>query len=300
MILCFTEILHTMASITMSNGNRMPQIQLGTFRTRGPDVAVAVTAAIKCGYRGIDTAAVYRNHKDIADTLDIVLPQHSLRRENIFITSKLSPKDQGMEQCKEAVNKALVELRTDYLDLFLIHWPGVQKLPVDHPDNRTMRLESWKAMEEMYTAGLLKSIGVSNFTVEHLEDLIQHSSIVPHVNQVELHPHFPQKHLVEYCTGKNIHLQAYSSLGQNGVNSELLNSKPVSEIAQRIDKTSAQVLLRWGVQQGYTVLPKSTNPEHIESNFNLDFRLSECDMKMLNELHRTESKKYAWNPEGVL
>jgi len=288
-----------MAEITLCNGIKMPQIQLGTFRTRGPEVAVAVSVAIECGYRGIDTAAVYRNHKDIADVLESVLPKFNLSREDVFLTSKLSPRHQGLEQCRTAVRESLSELRTDYLDLFLIHWPGVQKLPVEHPDNRKLRLESWKALEELYTAGVLKSIGVSNFTVDHLEDLINNSNIVPHVNQVELHPHYPQTKLVEYCKQKNIHLQAYSSLGQNGVNSELLLSKQVSQIADKIQKTSAQVLLRWGVQQGYTVLPKSVNPEHIRTNFNLDFCLTEIDMLALNELHKSECKKYAWDPAVI-
>lgn len=289
-----------MREVELSTGRKMPQLQLGTYRTRGKDVEIAVTSALETGYRGIDTAAVYRNHNEIAETLEKVLPRLSLSRPDIFLTSKLAPKDQGLEGCRAGVLKALKELRTDYLDLFLIHWPGVQKLPVDHPDNRRLRLESWKVMEEFYNLGVLRSIGVSNFSLLHLQDLLKNCQVVPHVNQVELHPHYPQEELVKFCNKNNIHVQAYSSLGQNGVESALLTSEPVLRISKENNITPAQVLLCWGLQRGYTVLPKSTNPEHIQENFKIDFTLSENDMTILNTLHTSETNKYAWDPANVL
>jgi diketogulonate reductase-like aldo/keto reductase len=289
-----------MAEITLSNGVKMPQILLGTYRARGPAVEASVTSALSCGYRGIDTAAVYRNHKDIAATLSKVMPGLNLTRKDIFLTSKLAPVDHGTEKCRSGALRCLEELETDYLDLFLLHWPGVQKLPVDDPQNKILRTESWKVLEEMYESGTLRSIGVSNYTVQHLEHLMEHCSVVPHVNQVELHPHYPQHDLVEFCTKHSIHLQAYSSLGQNGVDGKLLSSKPVLEVASNINKSPAQVLLKWGILNGFSVLPKSTNPEHIKQNLNLDFSISDLDMKTLDNLHSTECKKYAWDPVNVL
>lgn len=287
-------------SITLSNGEKMPAVMLGTFRTRGDFVKPAVTASLMEGYRGIDTAAVYRNHKEIADTLETVLPNLGLKREDIFITSKLSPSDQGTESCKEAIDRCLSELRTSYLDLFLIHWPGVRKLDVNHLDNRKLRLESWNVLEEYYKSGKLKSIGVSNFNIKHLEDLLDNCDIIPHVNQVELHPHYPQEHLAQYCKNKGIHLQAYSSLGQDGPNSDLFKSPTVVKIAQSLNKTIPQVLLKWGLQHGYSVLPKSKNPDHIKDNFKLNFTIPEECMIELDNLHKTETKKYAWDPDSVI
>jgi len=289
-----------MREVELSHGAKMPQIQLGTFRTRGPNVEIAVAAALEAGYRGIDTAAVYRNHADIADSLDKNLPRLGLARSDLFLTSKLAPKNHGGEKCREAVKTALAELRTDYLDLFLLHWPGVQKLPVDHPDNRKLRLESWSVLEEFYNLGILSSIGVSNFNINHLQDLISQCKVVPHVNQVEVHPHYPQEELVKFCKQNKIHVQAYSSLGQDGIKTELFTSEPVLRIAKENNASPAQVLLSWGLERGYTVLPKSTNPDHIKENFSINFKLSETDMSELNSLHLRQTKKYAWDPENVL
>lgn len=288
--------LQTMLEVTLRSGCKMPRIQLGTYRTRRADVEVSVSAALEVGYRAIDTAAVYRNHKDIADSLNKHLSALNLERKDIFLTSKLAPKDHGAEGCKAGILKALQELNTDYLDLYLIHWPGVQKLDVDDPKNSILRLESWKVMEEFHKRGQLRSIGVSNYTVSHLEELLEHCDIVPHVNQVEIHPMYPQEELVNFCTEHDIHVQAYSSLGQAGLSSPLFSSKPVLEIAQRLNKSVAQILLRWGLQRGYTVLPKSTNPQHIEENLRLEFSISDLDMEQLNNLHTDNKQKFAWDP----
>jgi len=286
-------------TIILNNGERMPAIMLGTFRTRGPDVRTAVNAALRSGYRGIDTAAVYRNHTEIANTLQDVLPTLNLERKDIFLTSKLSPSDQGRDKCFAAVERILDELKTDYLDLFLIHWPGVSRLDVSHQNNRKLRLESWKVLEEFHKSGILKCIGVSNFTVKHLEDLLENCQVVPHVNQVEIHPHYPQHQLVDYCNRNSIHVQAYSSLGQDGPKSELFKSEIVNSISRKINKTVPQVLLQWGLQHGYSVLPKSKDPNHIKQNIDLHFCLTDTDIQELDVLYKTEQKKYAWNPETV-
>jgi len=291
-----------MTLVTLSNGRTMPTVQLGTFRMRGArDISIAVTTALEAGYRAIDTAAVYRNHAEITATLADQMPRLGLTRADLFLTSKLSPREQGRQACRGAVERALVELDTNYLDLFLIHWPGVQGLDVKHADNQKMRLESWLALEELYKEGVLRSIGVSNFSVAHLEHLLQHCSIVPHVNQIEIHPHYPQQQLVKFCVEHNIHPQAYSSLGQNGPKSKLLSSQTVLDIALATGKSPAQVLLKWGLQHGFSVLPKSINPVHIRDNFNLQFSLASEHMDALDNLHLTDQcTKYAWNPDSVL
>jgi len=155
-------------------------------------------------------------------------------------------------------------------------------------------------LEEYYKSGKLRSIGVSNFNIKHLEDLLENSNIIPHVNQVEIHPHYPQEHLAEYCKNKGIHMQAYSSLGQEGPSSDLFNSPTAVKIAQSLNKTIPQILLKWGLQHGYSVLPKSKNPDHIKDNFKLNFTIPEEYMIELDTLHKTEAKKYAWDPDTVI
>eukprot|EP00088_Acartia_fossae_P027065 TRINITY_DN27854_c0_g1_i3.p1 TRINITY_DN27854_c0_g1~~TRINITY_DN27854_c0_g1_i3.p1 ORF type:complete len:162 (+),score=18.75 TRINITY_DN27854_c0_g1_i3:424-909(+) len=161
-------------------------------------------------------------------------------------------------------------------------------------------MQSWQVLEEYHKSGVLKSIGVSNYTIPHLQHLIQNCQVVPHVNQVELHPHYPQKDLVEFCSSNGIHCQAYSSLGQDGPSSQLFQSSTVNSIAQKLDKSVPQVLLKWGLQHGFSVLPKSKNPDHIKSNFQLDFTIPDTEMDELDTLHKTEAKKYAWDPQLVL
>merc|ERR1712096_80913 len=176
-------------STAYSNGVVSPRIQLGTFRIKkAEDVNTAVSSALSTGYRAIDTAEVYRNHCKLATALKEALPSLGLTREDIFITSKLAPKDHGVDKCDEAVGKVLKDLETDYLDLFLLHWPGVQKLDVEDPLNRKLRAESWKVLEKDYKEKKFRSIGVSNYTLDHMKELLENCEIVPHVLQIELHP----------------------------------------------------------------------------------------------------------------
>ena len=287
--------------VSYSNGVVSPQIFLGTYRIKSDsEVRTAVETAVSLGYRGLDTASVYKNHRKIAATLKEVLPRLGLTRADLFLTSKLAPQDQGTERCRAAVRKILSDLGTDYLDLFLIHWPGVQKVDVQSPLNRKLRLESWRVLEEYYQQGKFRAIGVSNYTVSHLTELLDCCSVVPHVLQTELHPHYQQQPLVQLCRDNNIHVQAYSSLGQQGAESPLWKSSVVSKIAETLNKSPAQILLKWALTHGYSIMPKSVHQERIKENFDLNFTLSDQQMSMLNSLERDICEKYTWDPASVL
>ena len=287
--------------VSFTNGVVSPQIFLGTYRIKSSsEVETAVSAALSLGYRGLDTASVYRNHNKIATTLTAALPRLGLTRSDLFITSKLAPLDHGTEKCRAAIKKILSDLQTDYLDLFLIHWPGVQKLEVQDPLNRVLRTESWRVLEEYYKRGVLRSIGVSNYTEAHLTDLLEHCQVVPHVLQTELHPHYQQRSLVQLCKDNNIHVQAYSSLGQAGPDGPLFRSSVVNEVSQAVGKSPAQILLKWGLTKGYTIMPKSVHEERIKENIDMNFTLDEKQISLLDGLEQEISEKYTWNPESVL
>ena len=287
--------------VSFTNGVVSPQIFLGTYRIKSSsEVETAVSAALSLGYRGLDTASVYRNHNKIATTLTAALPRLGLTRSDLFITSKLAPLDHGTEKCRAAIEKILSDLQTDYLDLFLIHWPGVQKLEVQDPLNRVLRTESWRVLEEYYKRGVLRSIGVSNYTEAHLTDLLEHCQVVPHVLQTELHPHYQQRSLVQLCKDNNIHVQAYSSLGQAGPDGPLFRSSVVNEVSQAVGKSPAQILLKWGLTKGFTIMPKSVHEERIKENIDMNFTLDEKQISLLDGLEQEISEKYTWNPESVL
>jgi len=288
-------------STLYSNGVVSPTVQLGTYKIKkAEEVLTAVSSALCAGYRAIDTAAVYRNHTKLATALEEVLPSLGLCRADVFITSKLAPLDHGTDKCQNAVEKVLRELDTEYLDLFLLHWPGVQKLDVQDPLNKTLRAESWKVLETNYKERKFHSIGVSNYTLEHMKELLENCDIVPHVLQIELHPHYQQRELVSFCAAQGIHVQAYSSLGQAGSNSPLFKSEVVQQVSKSLGKSPAQVLLRWGLQKGFTVMPKSVHPDRIKENFKLDFVISSGDMDMLDNLSESVIEKYTWDPSTVL
>ncbi|XP_050689304.1 glyoxal reductase-like isoform X1 [Eriocheir sinensis] len=286
-------------AVLLSNGVSMPLVGFGTYKIRGKELIFSlVKTALEAGYRSFDTAAVYRNESELGQALKHYLPEFGLKREDVFITSKLSPSDQGSEKCRQAVKSSLAALQVDYLDLFLIHWPGAQRLKPSDPLNRDLRTQSWATLEELNKGGIVRAIGVSNYTLMHLTQLLEEASVVPHVNQVEYHPHYVQEELKNYCEGQGIHLQAYSSLGTTVQLSPLLQDPTVTSVAKRLALSPAQVLLRWATQQGIGVLPKSTNPEHIRQNIQLDFHLSPEELQALSKLK--VNQKYAWNPVVVL
>lgn len=273
----------------------MPLLGLGTFRLRGEEIVhLSMAAALENGYRLVDTAAVYGNEAAIGRALSKLLPRYSLSREDVFLTSKLSPRDHGKEAAEAACLRSLRELGCDYLDLYLIHWPGTQGRPQDDKGNPERRRESWQALERLHEAGKLRAIGVSNYTLGHLQELLASCRVPPAVLQVEFHPELAQSELLDFCHQKGIHLQAYSSLGTG----QLVGQPEVVKVAARQKCTPAQVLLRWALQQSVSVIPKSASPARVAENSQLwNWALSKSDMEELRAMDC--GKRYCWDPSGV-
>lgn len=287
-------------TITLYNGALMPLLGLGTYQLVGKQiVANTVNAALTAGYRLIDTASVYRNETDIGSAITGLVGSHQLSRSDIFITSKLGPKDHGSGKCHEACLRSLQALGVESIDLYLIHWPGVQGLKPNDERNKELRRQSWSDLEKLYEQGVIKSIGVSNYTRDHLEELLQYCRFKPAVLQMEFHPHLVSTCLVEFCRQNDICVQAYSSLGTSSVDNKLLTDPVVTEVASECGRSNAQVLLRWSVQQHIGVLPKSVNPKHIEENAQIfDFQLSADHMSRLGGINH--NVHYCWDPSSVL
>lgn len=284
-------------SVQLLSGELMPLIGFGTYQIRGTElIRDVLDKALAAGYRLIDTAKVYRNEEDIGKALKELLPKYNLSRKDVWITTKLSPDDQG-DRAYTALQESIRKLDCGYVDLYLIHWPGAFKINVSNPDNLSLRNESWKQMVRGVKDGLTRNIGVSNYLVRHLQQLLSHDyGIKPVVNQVEWHPHYHPQELLDFCTKEGIILQAYSSLGGSN-NSDLISDTKVTELANKLGKTPAQILLRWSLQQKIAVIPKGRSKQHIDENIDLNFTIPDQDMDTLSSLTRT---KYAWDPESVV
>ncbi|KAM9335475.1 aldo-keto reductase-like [Symphorus nematophorus] len=271
----------TFPSVLLNTGVQMPLLGLGTYKLLATeDVYQAVDAALAAGYRAFDSAAAYRNEAELGRALKKLLPKHGLTREDVFITSKLCSEDQG-ERAMEGALHSLSQLDLGYIDLYLIHCPGTQGLEVSDQRNPGNRARSWATLEELHAQGKLKAIGVSNYTPAHMRQLMQSCKIPPAVLQVEFHPQFCQTELRSVCEQYGVCFQAYSSLGK-GV---LVTDPVVMEVAKNCERTPAQVLLRWAVQQGIPVIPKSSNPVRIKDNARIfDFTLSDTEMQRLSAL----------------
>uniref|UniRef100_A0A1A7WYQ9 NADP-dependent oxidoreductase domain-containing protein n=1 Tax=Iconisemion striatum TaxID=60296 RepID=A0A1A7WYQ9_9TELE len=281
-------------AVALNAGLQMPILGLGTYKLCGPDeVHRSVDAALAAGYRAFDSAFVYRNEADLGRALKELLPKYGLTREDVFITSKLGPKDQG-EKAMDGALHSLSQLDLGYIDLYLIHWPGTQGLPVADPHNPGNRAQSWATLEELHGQGKLRAIGVSNYTAAHLRELMQSCRVPPAVLQVEFHPQLIQTDLRSLCQEHGVCFQAYSSLGKG----ELISEPVIQEVAKSVERSPAQVLLRWAVQQGVPVLPKSSDPIRIRQNAEIfDFSLSQAEMDRLTALDR--GHRYCWDPSEV-
>ncbi|RYL90994.1 aldo/keto reductase [Sporolactobacillus sp. THM7-4] len=261
----------------LNNGVEMPWLGLGVFRVDDNSVAAeSVKTAIKAGYRLIDTAAVYQNEEGVGQGIREALDENGLSRNDIFVTSKVWNSDQGYDTTLAAYQASLNRLGLDYLDLYLVHWPVKGKYK-----------ETWKALEQLYKDGKVRSIGVSNFQIHHLEDLAVDAEVAPVINQVERHPRLTQAPLKEYCDQHEIRLEAWAPLMVGG----LFDNETITSIAGKYDKTPAQVILRWHIQGGVAAIPKSTKAHRIIENGDVfDFELSAEDMDKINALnqdHRT-------------
>lgn len=254
--------------VTLNNGVDIPALGFGVWQMENlEECEKAVIKAIHTGYRMIDTAAIYQNETAVGNAVK----NSGVDRDDLFITSKVWVQDHGYEKAKSAFQRTLDRLQMDYLDMYLIHWPYGDFLG------------TWKALEELYSEGKIKAIGVCNFTVEKLEELKENSTILPVINQIELHPVFQQKELQVYDRENNIITQPWSPLG-NG-NADLLHNAELKAIAEKYHKTTAQVILRWHLQEGFVVIPKSVTPSRIEENFNVfDFELTEDEMNTVRSL----------------
>ncbi|XP_038216974.1 uncharacterized oxidoreductase YtbE-like isoform X2 [Zerene cesonia] len=284
----------------LNNGVEMPAVGIGTYRVRtAEEIYKVVDTALGAGYRLFDTAGVYGNEVFLGQAFRTLLPKYQLDREDIFITSKLAPIDHGTMAVPKAFNKSLNNLGMEYIDMYLIHFPGAAKVNNQSVQNALLRAESWRAMVKLYDEGRVNTIGVSNYTISHLSEFLENHSNIPVINQVEFHPFFNQTELLEFCKSQFIGVQAYCSFGGLSIGcSELFNNAVVTKIAAKHEASPAQVLLLWALQQDISVIPKSTNPKHIKENIQLDFRLTNEEMKALNNLSRHKNK-YAWDSSNV-
>ena len=259
-------------SVKLNNGVEIPQLGFGVFQVPPEETAQAVTTALQIGYRHIDTAEMYRNEKQVGDAI----ARSGLPREEIFVTSKLNNNNLTYDDALRSFDRTLTDLGFERVDLFLIHWP----LP-------TVRdfVEVWRALEKVYQEGRARAIGVSNFQVAHLERLMAETSTVPAVNQIEAHPYLTQDELRAFGESHGIATEAWSPIGRGRV----LDDPTVIEVAERAGRTPAQVVLRWHIQLGSIVFPKSVHPERMGENFQLfDFSLSDSDMAEIAALNRDE------------
>ena len=264
----------TQTHLTFNDGRSIPQVGLGVWQTPNDDAAQVVKTALDAGYRHVDTAAAYRNEKGVGEGVRA----SGLGRDEVFITTKLWNDNQGYDETLVAAEKSLGRLGLDYLDLYLIHWPAPRK---------DRYVETWKAFVRLKAEGRVRSIGVSNFGAEHLDRIIGETGVAPVINQVELHPRFQQKALREANAKRGVLTQSWSPLGQG----QLLADPVIGGIAARHGKTPAQVIIRWHIDSGLVVIPKSVTPARIVQNFDVfDFQLEAEDRAAIAALDATDGR----------
>jgi 2,5-diketo-D-gluconate reductase A len=270
-------------NITLNDGNQIPQLGFGVFQIEPEDTTEAVSEALEIGYRHIDTAEMYGNEKEVGEAIRT----SGLDRGDVYVTSKLNNAFHEPQDAREAFDRTLSDLGFDYVDLFLIHWP----LPTLYEGDF---VSTWKTLEEFHRDGRARSIGVSNFQIEHLEQLAAETDTVPAVNQIEVHPYFTNDAVREYGQEHGIATEAWSPIAQGGV----LEDPTITQIAEKVGKTPAQVVLRWHIQRGDIIFPKSVTPSRMQENFELfDFELEPDDVDEISALNRGEDGRTGPHPD---
>ncbi len=299
-------------TLVLNNGSEMPVLGLGTWKSPTTEIGSAVQYALQeCGYTHVDCAKIYGNEKEIGQAFSDTFSTKKIKRKDVFITSKLWNADHDPSIVESVCKNTLADLQLDYLDLYLMHWgiafAGGKGNEPKQPDGK-MELgpfsikDTWQAMERLVERGLVRGIGVANFSVAMLTDVLSYAKVAPVINQIELHPYNTQDSLVAYCHSRNVAVTAYSPLGNRGRQQAgdliLLDDQIVLTIAQEVQKTPAQVLLRWAIQRKTIVIPKSVTPSRIAENIAVfDFELSEEQMVRLSALnckHRFVEPSTAW------
>ncbi|MCG8384457.1 MAG: aldo/keto reductase [Cytophagales bacterium] len=254
---------------TLNTGLKMPSIGLGVlFAKNDGEVQRAVVSALKSGYRKIDTASAYQNERGVGSAIQ----ESGIPREEIFLATKVWNTEQGYDKTLLAFEHSLKQLKTDYVDLYLIHWPVKSKYK-----------DTYRAMEQLYSSGRVKAIGVCNFNIEQLEDLMEHSNIVPAINQVEMHPHLSQNELLKFANTHKIQLEAWRPIMMG----EVMDIPKLVEIGEAHKKSPVQITLRWLIQRGVAVIPKSVTPQRIVHNFEIfDFELTNEEMAVIEGLNK--------------
>ncbi|XP_038601110.1 uncharacterized oxidoreductase ZK1290.5-like isoform X3 [Tachyglossus aculeatus] len=275
-------------TVPLANGLNIPILGLGTSHVGGYSHDAVIYALKECGIRHIDTAKRY----GCESLLGKAIQESGVKREDLWITTKLWLTDYSYESAKQSCLESCNRLGVEYLDLFLIHWPDAQ-LP--GKSSREARAETWRAMEDLYDQGICRSIGVSNFLINHLEQLKEDCDVTPHVNQVEYHPFQRPQELLDYCRKRNIVFEGYSPLAKG----EVLTHPHIVRLARKYGKTPAQICIRWSIQNGVVTIPKSTKPKRLKENCEVfDLSLAEDDVSVLNSMH--DGRHVSWDPSFIL